>query len=75
MSFAIKDITRLLAPQESLVGAVVGIDGALVRVATVRGAVMARSLEANRALAVGERVQVKGGMATRAPVATLVFAV
>lgn len=66
MSFALKELTRLLAPDASVLGAVVGLEGTLVRVATERGAVTARTLDA---LAVGDRVLIKNGIATRAPVA------
>lgn len=72
MSFALKEITRLLAPEQMAVGAVVGIDGAVLRVATERGAVTARTLDA---VAVGDRVQIKNGIAIKAPVAKQVFPV
>lgn len=72
MSFALKEITRLLAPEQTVVGAVVGIDGSVVRVATERGAVTARTLDA---VAIGDRVQIKSGIATKAPVAKQVFPV
>ena len=72
MSFALKELSRLLATDAPVVGAVVGIDGSVVRVATERGAVTARTLDA---LAVGERVQIKNGIATKAPVARQVFPV
>ena len=54
MSFALKELSRLLAPEQTVVGAVVGIDGSVVRVATERGAVTARTLDA---VAVGDRVK------------------
>lgn len=72
MSFALKELSRLLATDTPVVGAVVGIDGAVVRVATVRGAVTARTLDA---MSVGDRVQIKNGIATKAPVAKQVFPV
>lgn len=72
MSFALKELSRLLTTDTPVVGAVVGIDGAVVRVATEWGAVTARTLDA---LAVGDRVQIKNGIATKAPVARLVFPV
>jgi len=72
MTFALKELTRLIAPQESVVGVVVGVDGSVVRVATERGAVTARSLEA---LTVGMRIQIKNGIATRLPVAKQIFPV
>ena len=72
MSFALKELSRLLATDTPVVGAVVGIDGAVVRVATERGAVTARALDA---VAVGDRVQIKSGIASKAPVAKQVFPV
>lgn len=72
MSFALKELSRLLATDTPVVGAVVGIDGAVVRVATERGAVTARTLDV---VTVGDRVQIKNGIATKAPVAKLVFPV
>jgi ribosomal protein L35AE/L33A len=72
MSFALKELSRLLTTDTPVVGAVVGIDGAVVRVATERGAVTARALDA---VTVGDRVQIKNGIATRAPVAKQVFPV
>lgn len=66
MSFPIKELARLLVPDTALLGSVVGIEGAVLRVATERGAVTARSLDA---LAAGDRVWIRNGIATRAPVA------
>jgi hypothetical protein len=72
MSFALKELSRLLATDMPVVGAVVGIDGPVVRVATAQGAVTARTLDV---LTVGDRVQIRNGIATRAPVARQVFPV
>ena len=72
MSFALKEISRLLATDAPVVGAVIGINGAVVRVATERGAITARTLDS---VTVGDRVQIKNGIATRAPVAKQVFPV
>ncbi len=72
MSFALKELSRLLATDTPVVGAVVGIDRAVVRVATERGAVTARTLDV---VTVGDRVQIKNGIATKAPVAKQVFPV
>ena len=72
MSFALKELSRLLATDTPVVGAVVGIDGAVVRVATERGAVTARTLDV---VTVGDRVQITNGIATKAPVAKQVFPV
>ena len=72
MSFALKELSRLLATDTPVVGAVVGIDGTVVRVATERGAVTARTFDT---VAIGDRVQIKNGIATKAPVAKQVFPV
>ncbi len=72
MTFPLQELTRLIAPDATLVGAVVGLNGSLVRVATERGAETARSLDA---LAIGDRVLVRHGMATRAPVARYIYPV
>lgn len=72
MSFALKELSRLLTTDTPMVGAVVGINGAVVHVATERGAITARTLDA---VAVGDRVQIKNGIATKAPVAQQVFPV
>jgi hypothetical protein len=66
MSFPLKELARLLASDTALLGAVVAIEGAVIRVATERGAMTARSLDT---LAVGDRVWVRNGIAMRAPVA------
>lgn len=65
MTFPLKELTRLLARDTPVLGAVVGIEGSLVRVATERGAMLARTLDT---LAIGDRVLVRNGLATRAPV-------
>jgi len=72
MSFALKELSRLLAPEQTVVGAVVGIDGAIVRVATERGVVIARTFDV---VVVGDRVRIKNGIAIKAPVARQVFPV
>ncbi len=66
MTFPLKELTRLLASDAALLGSVVSIEGASIRAATERGAVLARSLDA---LTVGDRVLIRNGIATRAPVA------
>lgn len=72
MTFALKELTRLLSQDATVVGSVVGIEGVLIRVATERGAVNARTVDA---LVVGDRVLIKNGMASKAPVARHVFPV
>ena len=72
MTFALKELKRLLLQDAPVVGAVIAIDGAQARVATERGAVIARTLDT---LSVGDRVLIHNGMATRAPVARQIFPV
>ena len=72
MSFALKELSDLLAPPTVEDGVVVGVEGPLLRVASGRGAIRARAFEP---LAVGERVRIQNGVATRAPVARWVFPV
>lgn len=72
MTFPLTALTRLLIPDATLIGSVVGIDGSLVRVATARGAITVGSTDA---LTVGDRVLVRNGLAVRAPVAQQVFPV
>jgi len=72
MTFPLKALTRLLAPESSEIGSVVAIEGSVIRIATARGAVLARTVDA---LVVGDRVQVRNGMATKAPVARQVYPV
>ena len=54
------------------VGVVVGFNGSLVRLATEKGAVMARTLDV---LAVGDRVLIRQGVAMKSPAAKNVFPV
>ncbi len=72
MTFPLKELSRLLAQDAAMVGSVVASEGTLVRVATERGAVLARTLDT---LAVGDRVLIRNGLATRAPVARQAFPV
>jgi len=72
MSFPLNELTRLIVPNRAVLGVVVGLKGNRVRVATEQGAVMAQSLDS---LTQGERVVIRNGIATRAPVARLRFPV
>ncbi len=72
MTFALKELTRLLSPEALTVGSVVEVSAGLVRIATERGAVSARSIDV---LAVGDRVVIRNGMATKSPIADRVFPV
>ncbi len=72
MSFALKDLSDLLAPPTVEIGVVVGVEGLLLRVATGRGAIGARAFDP---MAVGDRVRIQNGFAAKAPVARWVFPV
>lgn len=72
MTFPLNELKRLLGQETTVLGSVVGLEGTLVRVATERGAVLARTLDA---LAVGDRVTIRNGIATRAPAARRIFPV
>lgn len=72
MTFPLKELTRLLSQDATVVGSVVSIDGVLVRVATERGMVLARTLDV---LSVGDRVLLQNGVAIKAPVAKTAFPV
>ena len=72
MTFPLKALTRLLNPESAEIGSVVAIEGSVIRVATARGAAMARTVDT---LAVGDRVQVRNGMATKSPVARQIYPV
>jgi len=72
VTFALKELKRLLSTDATWVGSVVSAQGVLIRVATERGAMTARTVEA---LAVGDRVLITNGIAANAPVARCVFPV
>lgn len=72
MSFALRELGRLLASATPVIGVVVGLDGAIARIATPRGAVTARTLDA---VTIGDRVRIENGIAIKAPVARQVFPV
>lgn len=72
MSYPLKELSRLLAQDGAAVGVVVGANGTLVRLATEKGAVLARTFDV---LAVGDRVLIRNGLATRAPVARVSYPV
>ena len=72
MSFPLQTLSQLLAADASVLGSVVAVDGNAVRVATARGALRVHTVES---LAVGDRVLVKNGIASKAPVARQIYPV
>ena len=72
MTFALKELASLLTQDTPTLGAVVGIKGNFVRVATPQGAALVRTLDT---LVVGDRVLIRNGLAMRAPVARQTHAV
>ncbi len=72
MTFPLKALSDLLTPTSDEVGSVVAIVGGVIRVATARGAVQVRTVDV---LTVGDRVWIRNGMATKAPVARQTYPV
>ncbi len=72
MTFPLRELADLMTSEATLVGVVVGIEGAQVRVATQRGGRLVRTQEV---LQVGDRVLLREGLALRAPTASRVFPV
>lgn len=70
MSYPLKELSQLLAQENTALGVVLEIDNATVKLATSQGAVTARTLDP---LKIGDRVVVRNGIATQAPVATRAF--
>lgn len=72
MTFPLKTLSRLLSSDATEVGSVVAIEGSAILVATARGAVQVRTVDD---LAIGDRVLIRNGMATKAPVARQTYPV
>jgi hypothetical protein len=72
MSFAVNEVSRLLAAERARLGVVVGFSGTLAIVATARGAVLARPAGT---VAKGNRVIVRDGWVEPAPVASVTYQV
>lgn len=66
MTFPLKDLSSLIGQRGKTTGVIVQVGDGFVRVATRQGGVMARMLDVP---AVGDRVLVENGIATKAPVA------
>ncbi|MBL8421669.1 MAG: hypothetical protein JNK92_13665 [Dechloromonas sp.] len=64
MSFALVELKRLLVSGDTLVGAVMGIEGTRISVATHAGAMTVQALDT---VAIGDRVLIRNGQARRAP--------
>jgi hypothetical protein len=64
MSFALVELKRLLVSGDTLVGAVMGIEGNRISVATPAGAMTVHALDT---VAIGDRVLIRNGQARRAP--------
>lgn len=72
MSFALADLRRLVQQDDALIGVVVSVDGALVRIATAKGAFATRT---DGSISRGDRVLVRNGIASAAPVAKRCYSV
>jgi len=72
VSLPLNELTGLLTNKGTLTGVVTGFQGALVVVATARGAVLARPAGS---MAKGGRVSVTDGWAEPAPVASVTYQV
>jgi hypothetical protein len=60
MSFALVELKRLLVSGDTLVGAVMGIEGNRISVATPAGAMTVHALDT---VAIGDRVLIRNGQA------------
>jgi len=72
MSFALRELSKLLTTDTTTLGVVVGVETAHIKVATAKGAMTVRTLES---LTVGDRVLISQGLARKAPVAQKTFPV
>jgi hypothetical protein len=72
MSFALRELSKLLASDSTTLGVVVSVDTSMIKAATAKGAMTVRALET---LIVGDRVLISQGLARKAPVAQTTFPV
>ena len=72
MSFALRELSKLLTTDSTVLGVVVSIEPSEIKVATAKGAMTVRTLET---LIVGDRVLISQGLARKAPVAQQTFPV
>jgi hypothetical protein len=72
MSFALRELAKLLNADSTVLGVVVSVEISIIKVATAKGAMTVRTLET---LIVGDRVLISQGLARKAPVAQQTFPV
>ena len=72
MSFALRELSKLLNTDSIVLGVVVSVETATIKVATAKGAMNVRTFES---LIVGDRVLISQGLARKAPVAQRTFPV
>ena len=72
MSFALRELSKLLTADSTMLGVVVSVETSMIKLATAKGAMTVRTLET---LIVGDRVLISQGLARKAPVAKQTFPV
>ncbi len=72
MSFALRELSKLLNADSTLLGVVVSVEISRSKVATAKGVMTVKTLET---LIVGDRVLINQGLARKAPVAQQTFPV
>ncbi|PPD34024.1 MAG: hypothetical protein CTY19_05835 [Methylomonas sp.] len=72
MSFALRELSKLLSTDSTVLGVVVSVETSMIKVATATGAMTVKTLET---LNVGDRVLISQGLARKAPVAQQTFPV
>ena len=72
MSFALRELSKLLNADLTVLGVVVSVETSMIKVATAKGAMTVRTLET---LVTGDRVLISQGLAQKAPVAQRTFPV
>lgn len=72
MSFALRELSKLLNTDSTVLGVVVSAETSLIKAATAKGAITVKTLET---LNVGDRVLISQGLARKAPVAQQTFPV
>ncbi len=72
MSFTLRELSKLLTTESTVLGIVVSAETSLIKAATAKGAMTVKTLES---LIVGDRVLISQGLARKAPVAQRTFPV